>query len=110
MTAHDGVMYPVSGGWKDASGQKIWLFLLLFKINCWCLQVSMDKLQEIQKAMMMDLLNIQGQGGAPKSIEEAQRKRYEFWDTQPVPKLRKFDSIQFNTIFYCSREVPHGSD
>jgi hypothetical protein len=27
-----------------------------------------------------------------------------------VPKLRKFDSIQFNTIFYCSREVPHGSD
>ncbi|XP_064648041.1 glycylpeptide N-tetradecanoyltransferase 2-like [Lineus longissimus] len=51
--------------------------------------VPVDKLQEIQKAMMMDLLNIQGQSGAPKSIEEAQRKRYEFWDTQPVPKLHE---------------------
>jgi hypothetical protein len=25
--------------------------------------------------------------GAPKSMEEAKRKSYQFWDTQPVPKL-----------------------
>ncbi len=25
--------------------------------------------------------------GAPKNMEEAKRKQYQFWDTQPVPKL-----------------------
>ncbi len=39
----------------------------------------------------MELLDIEqgGGAGAPKSIEEAQRKIYQFWDTQPVPKLSK---------------------
>ena len=26
---------------------------------------------------------------APKSIDEAFKKRYQFWETQPVPKLSK---------------------
>lgn len=48
-------------------------------------QMSFGKLQQIQKAMEMLQMN-QGQY-APKSLEEAKRKQYQFWDTQPVPKL-----------------------
>ena len=44
---------------------------------------SLGKLQQLQKAM--ELLNLPQ--GAPKSMEEAKRKQYQFWDTQPVPKL-----------------------
>lgn len=58
----------------------------------------MSKLHQIQKAMeMMGLQSAAGAaaaaGGvpnAPKSIEEAQRKTYQFWDTQPVPKLSEY--------------------
>lgn len=42
-----------------------------------------DKLQEIQKAI--ELFSV-GQGPA-KTMEEATRRSYQFWDTQPVPKL-----------------------
>lgn len=42
-----------------------------------------EKLQEIQKAI--ELFNV-GQGPA-KSMEEATKRSYQFWDTQPVPKL-----------------------
>lgn len=49
-----------------------------------------DKLQEIQKAI--ELFSV-GQGPA-KTMEEATRRSYQFWDTQPVPKLgRKFQSL-----------------
>ncbi|MBN3312032.1 NMT1 tetradecanoyltransferase, partial [Atractosteus spatula] len=41
------------------------------------------KLQEIQKAI--ELFSV-GQGPA-KTMEEASRRSYQFWDTQPVPKL-----------------------
>ncbi|XP_070566457.1 glycylpeptide N-tetradecanoyltransferase 2-like [Ptychodera flava] len=44
------------------------------------------KLQEIQRAI--ELLGIQ-QKAAPKTEEEAKRKSYEFWDTQPVPKINE---------------------
>ncbi|KAK6473037.1 glycylpeptide N-tetradecanoyltransferase 1 [Huso huso] len=42
-----------------------------------------EKLQEIQKAI--ELFSV-GQGPA-KTMEEASRRSYQFWDTQPVPKL-----------------------
>jgi len=42
-----------------------------------------SKLKEIQKAV--DLLSMNTQ--TPKSMEDARRKHYQFWDTQPVPKL-----------------------
>ncbi|XP_059414462.1 glycylpeptide N-tetradecanoyltransferase 1-like isoform X1 [Carassius carassius] len=42
-----------------------------------------DKLQEIQKAI--ELFSV-GQGPA-KTMEEATQRSYQFWDTQPVPKL-----------------------
>ncbi|XP_013394635.1 glycylpeptide N-tetradecanoyltransferase 1 [Lingula anatina] len=45
--------------------------------------LPVDKLQEIQRAMQ--LLGVPQ--GAPKNWEEASRKSYQFWDTQPVPKL-----------------------
>ncbi|XP_006012294.2 glycylpeptide N-tetradecanoyltransferase 1 [Latimeria chalumnae] len=42
-----------------------------------------EKLQEIQKAI--ELFSV-GQGPA-KTMEEASKRSYQFWDTQPVPKL-----------------------
>lgn len=54
-------------------------FLLLTQVN----SLPADKLQEIQKAI--ELFSV-GQGPA-KTMEEATRRSYQFWDTQPVPKL-----------------------
>ncbi|MED6261471.1 glycylpeptide N-tetradecanoyltransferase [Ataeniobius toweri] len=51
----------------------------LAKVN----SLPADKLQEIQKAI--ELFSV-GQGPA-KTMEEASRRSYQFWDTQPVPKL-----------------------
>ena len=42
----------------------------------------MNKLRDFQKAMEM----LVPQGPA-KNIDEAKKKHYQFWDTQPVPKL-----------------------
>uniref|UniRef100_A0A8C8FAC7 Glycylpeptide N-tetradecanoyltransferase n=1 Tax=Oncorhynchus tshawytscha TaxID=74940 RepID=A0A8C8FAC7_ONCTS len=42
------------------------------------------RLQDIQRAM--ELLSCQG---AAKSIDEATKHKYQFWDTQPVPKLNE---------------------
>lgn len=36
-------------------------------------------------------------GQAPKSMDEAAKKRYKFWETQPVPKLSKQPSAKV----YC---------
>ncbi|XP_072028638.1 glycylpeptide N-tetradecanoyltransferase 2-like [Amphiura filiformis] len=47
-------------------------------------QVSMNKLRDFQKAMEM----LVPQGPA-KNIDEAKKKHYQFWDTQPVPKLEE---------------------
>ncbi|XP_042897135.1 glycylpeptide N-tetradecanoyltransferase 2 isoform X2 [Parasteatoda tepidariorum] len=48
--------------------------------------LSATKLQEIKKAMEILNLNMVHQGPA-KTHEEAIRKHFEFWDTQPVPKI-----------------------
>ena len=42
------------------------------------------QLQKIQKAV--ELLSM-SRGAAPKSMDEAAKKRYQFWETQPVPRL-----------------------
>ncbi|XP_023573913.1 glycylpeptide N-tetradecanoyltransferase 1 [Octodon degus] len=42
-----------------------------------------ERIQEIQKAI--ELFSV-GQGPA-KTMEEARKRSYQFWDTQPVPKL-----------------------
>lgn len=44
-----------------------------------------ERIQEIQKAI--ELFSV-GQGPA-KTMEEASKRSYQFWDTQPVPKLGK---------------------
>jgi len=52
---------------------------------CALIDVNQDasKLKEIQKAVGLLSMNAQ----TPKSMEDARRKHYQFWDTQPVPKL-----------------------
>lgn len=52
-----------------------------------------DKLQEIQKAI--ELISV-GQGPA-KTMEEASRRSYQFWDTQPVPKLGMTVDLTFSS-------------
>lgn len=46
----------------------------------------MQKLQDIQRAMEL-LSTCQGPA---KNIDEATKHKYQFWDTQPVPKLSTF--------------------
>lgn len=57
----------------------VFFSLLVNQVN----SLPADKLQEIQKAI--ELFSV-GQGPA-KTMEEASRRSYQFWDTQPVPKL-----------------------
>ncbi|XP_061811478.1 glycylpeptide N-tetradecanoyltransferase 2 isoform X2 [Nerophis lumbriciformis] len=46
--------------------------------------LPIQKLQDIQRAM--ELLSCQGPA---KSIDDATKHKYQFWDTQPVPKLNE---------------------
>lgn len=48
-------------------------------------ETSIAGLQKIQKAV--ELLSMTQ--GAPKSMEEATKKRYRFWETQPVPEINE---------------------
>ena len=48
---------------------------------------SLRQLQNLQKSF--ELLRA-GEAKAPKTTEEALKKKYQFWDTQPVPKLGGF--------------------
>lgn len=52
--------------------------------------LPIQKLQDIQRAM--ELLSCQGPA---KSIDEAAKHKYQFWDTQPVPKLSTYCKIIF---------------
>lgn len=63
-------------------------------INFSSQQTSIAGLQKIQKAV--ELLSMSQ--GAPKSMEEATKKRYRFWETQPVPEISK--SIEQNHCGY----------
>ncbi|XP_078185645.1 glycylpeptide N-tetradecanoyltransferase 2 isoform X5 [Callithrix jacchus] len=49
----------------------------------WNPSVPMQKLQDIQRAMEL----LSACQGPARNIEEAAKHRYQFWDTQPVPKL-----------------------
>ncbi|XP_011789683.1 PREDICTED: glycylpeptide N-tetradecanoyltransferase 2 [Colobus angolensis palliatus] len=51
----------------------------------WNPSVPMEKLQDIQRAMEL----LSACQGPARNIDEAARHRYQFWDTQPVPKLEK---------------------
>lgn len=52
--------------------------------------LPIQKLQDIQRAM--ELLSCQGPA---KSIDEATKHKYQFWDTQPVPKLSEWQEKLF---------------
>lgn len=45
----------------------------------------MQKLQDIQRAVEL----LSACQGPARNIDEAAKHRYQFWDTQPVPKLSK---------------------
>uniref|UniRef100_A0A2K5LCK7 Glycylpeptide N-tetradecanoyltransferase n=1 Tax=Cercocebus atys TaxID=9531 RepID=A0A2K5LCK7_CERAT len=49
----------------------------------WNPSVPMEKLQDIQRAMEL----LSACQGPARNIDEAAKHRYQFWDTQPVPKL-----------------------
>lgn len=53
---------------------------------------SLRQLQNLQKSF--ELLRA-GEVKAPKTTEEALKKKYQFWDTQPVPKLGGYCKVLF---------------
>lgn len=57
-----------------------------------------ERIQEIQKAI--ELFSV-GQGPA-KTMEEASKRSYQFWDTQPVPKLGMYFLLQVERGMYLS--------
>jgi len=63
-------------------------------------QVSLSQLQKLQKAM--ELLKLQGQA-TPRTMDDAKHKKYQFWDTQPVPKLG--ESVTSGTHSLCQNLV-----
>lgn len=56
-----------------------------------------ERIQEIQKAI--ELFSV-GQGPA-KTMEEASKRSYQFWDTQPVPKLGTCNPSPCCTLWSC---------
>lgn len=56
----------------------------------------MQKLQDIQRAMEL----LSACQGPAKNIDEAAKRKYQFWDTQPVPKLSKFNWICVKELSY----------
>ncbi|XP_025093637.1 glycylpeptide N-tetradecanoyltransferase 1-like isoform X3 [Pomacea canaliculata] len=54
---------------------------------------AFSNLAQIQKAV--ELLSLQP--SAPKSLEEAKKKKFHFWETQPVPR--------FDEVIQCNAEI-----
>lgn len=52
-------------------------------------QAPLGNIQELRKAMNMLQLYSMGAGGGAKAGDEAERKEFKFWKTQPVPQLGK---------------------
>lgn len=52
--------------------------------------VNMQNLRQLQNLQKSFELLRAGEVKAPKTTEEALKKKYQFWDTQPVPKLGAF--------------------
>lgn len=62
---------------------------------------SLRQLQNLQKSF--ELLRA-GEAKAPKTTEEALKKKYQFWDTQPVPKLGGFRLVFVSTCLQLDSE------
>lgn len=69
--------------------QQKWIYTFKTNLSSQVNSLPADKLQEIQKAI--ELFSV-GQGPA-KTMEEATRRSYQFWDTQPVPKLGVMSTV-----------------
>lgn len=74
------------------------------EVNKW----TYSKLQDIKKAV--EMLNLY-QTVPAKTPEEAMKRRYEFWETQPVPKLEempdKSEPIESKTVNEVKPESYH---
>ncbi|XP_050659253.1 glycylpeptide N-tetradecanoyltransferase 2 isoform X2 [Macaca thibetana thibetana] len=64
--------------------------------------VPMEKLQDIQRAMEL----LSACQGPARNIDEAAKHRYQFWDTQPVPKLE----MLFQYVAWAGLELLGSSD
>lgn len=56
---------------------------------------SANQMKDLQK--FLDAMKIDGK--PPKTAEEAKKKKYLFWDTQPVPKIGKLLCINIFGMF-----------
>lgn len=65
--------------------------------------LPIQKLQDIQRAM--ELLSCQGPA---KSIDEATKHKYQFWDTQPVPKLSTYSKTGMSNSNHTISAVSRG--
>ncbi|XP_050659252.1 glycylpeptide N-tetradecanoyltransferase 2 isoform X1 [Macaca thibetana thibetana] len=68
----------------------------------WNPSVPMEKLQDIQRAMEL----LSACQGPARNIDEAAKHRYQFWDTQPVPKLE----MLFQYVAWAGLELLGSSD
>lgn len=67
--------------------------------------IPMSKLQDIKKAMEMLNLNVLHDGPA-KTPEEALHKHYQFWSTQPVPRIdEKLSANDVNEPIECNKPI-----
>ena len=59
--------------------------------------VSKEQLEGVQKTIEMVGQQLKqlttNQHSAPKNMEEASKKEYKFWETQPVPKLSEYTAL-----------------
>nr|KAF6431950.1 N-myristoyltransferase 2 [Rousettus aegyptiacus] len=81
---HNTIWQPISagaatGGPTTAGG---WIGLRIYRSNP---AIPMQKLQDIQRAVEL----LSACQGPARNIDEAAKHRYQFWDTQPVPKLNE---------------------
>lgn len=80
------------GKWRFFFQNYLFSLYKIFPVNQCALSSSwqnpaipMQKLQDIQRAMEL----LSACQGPAKNIDEATKRKYQFWDTQPVPKLSK---------------------
>ncbi|XP_031214081.1 glycylpeptide N-tetradecanoyltransferase 2 isoform X2 [Mastomys coucha] len=81
---HNAIWQQISAG-AAMGGDTMegeWIDLRMYHKNP---TIPIQKLQDIQRAMEL----LSACQGPARNIDEATKRRYQFWDTQPVPKLNE---------------------
>ena len=63
-------------------------------LKIYCQQIK--HLSQIQNALEMLALP----QAAPKNMDDAKKKKFQFWETQPVPKFGKISDFKVNFQIY----------